>query len=111
MNTPFHNLCLENNQISHLRIFCCAVHVPIAPTQRTKMGPQRRLGIYVGFDSPSIIRYLEPLTNNVFTTHFTNCHFNESVLPSLRGENSIPEERREISWKTSTMTHLDPRIN
>ena len=48
--------------ISHLRIFGCAVYVPITPTQCTKMGSQRRLGIYVGFDSPSIIRYLEPLT-------------------------------------------------
>ena len=45
--------------ISHLRIFGCAVYVLIAPPQRTKMGPQRRLGIYVGFDSPSIIKYLE----------------------------------------------------
>ena len=44
--------------ISHLRVFGCAVYVPIAPMQRTKMGPQRRLGIYVGFDSPSIIRYV-----------------------------------------------------
>ena len=35
--------------ISHLRIFGCAVYVPIAPPQRTKMGPQRRLGIYVGY--------------------------------------------------------------
>ena len=26
--------------ISHLRIFGCAVYVPIAPTQRTKMGLQ-----------------------------------------------------------------------
>ena len=26
--------------ISHLRIFGCAVYVPITPTQRTKMGPQ-----------------------------------------------------------------------
>ena len=43
--------------ISHLQIFGCAVYVPIAPTQHTKMGPQRRLGVYVGFDSPSIIRY------------------------------------------------------
>ena len=34
---------------SHLWIFGCAVYVPIAPTQRTKMGPQWRLGIYVGF--------------------------------------------------------------
>ena len=84
MNTPLHNLCLENNQnISHLRIFGCAVYVPIAPTQRTKMGPQRRLGVYVGFDSPSIIRYLEPLTGDVFIAHFADCHFNESVFPSL----------------------------
>ena len=33
--------------ISHIRIFGCAIYVPIAPTHRTKMGPQRRLGIYV----------------------------------------------------------------
>ena len=31
--------------ISHLRIFDCAVYVPIVPPQQTKMGPQRRLGI------------------------------------------------------------------
>ena len=60
---------------------------PIAPTQRTKMGHQQRLGIYVGFDSPSIIRYLEPLTGNVFTTRFADFHFNESVFPPLGGEN------------------------
>ena len=53
--------------ISHMRIFCCAVYVPIAPPQCTKMGLQKRLGIYVGFDSPSIIRYIEPLTSDVFT--------------------------------------------
>ena len=35
--------------IYHLQIFGCAVYVPIAPTQRTKMRSQRRLGIYVGF--------------------------------------------------------------
>ena len=34
--------------ISHLRVFGCSVHEPIAPPQRTKMGPQRRLEIYVG---------------------------------------------------------------
>ena len=41
--------------ISHLRIFGCVVYVPIAPTHRLKLGPQRRLGIYVGFQSASII--------------------------------------------------------
>nr|GEX32610.1 reverse transcriptase domain-containing protein [Tanacetum cinerariifolium] len=38
----------QEPNISHLRIFGCAVYVPIAPPQRTKMGPQRRLGMYVG---------------------------------------------------------------
>ena len=56
------------------------------------MGPQRRLGVYVGFDSPSIIRYLEPLTDDVFTTRFADYHFNESVFLSLRGEKSILKE-------------------
>jgi len=56
--------------LSHLKVFGCAVYVPISPPQRTKMGPQRRLEIYIGFNSPSIIRYLEPLTGNIFTTRF-----------------------------------------
>ena len=88
-----------------------SVYITIAPTQRTKMGPQQRLRIYVGFDSPSIIRYLEALIGDVFTTRFADFHFNESVFSSLRGENSIPDKPREISWKTSTMTHLDPHTN
>ena len=46
--------------ISHLRIFRCVVYVPIAPPQRTKMGPQRRLGIYVGYDSHQLLNILNP---------------------------------------------------
>ena len=38
--------------ISRLRIFGCVVYVPIAPPKCTKMGPQRRLGIYIGYESP-----------------------------------------------------------
>ena len=77
--------------ISHLRIFSCAVYVPIATTQRTKMGPQHRIMIYVGLDSPSIIKYLEPMTGDVFRARFTDYHFNETVFPQLRGEKSIPK--------------------
>ncbi|KAL4025503.1 hypothetical protein IC575_013904 [Cucumis melo] len=68
----------QEPNISHLRIFCCAVYVSIFPPQRTKMEPQIRLGIYVGFESPSIIRYLKPLTGDVFTARFADCHFNET---------------------------------
>uniref|UniRef100_A0A2N9GX57 Reverse transcriptase Ty1/copia-type domain-containing protein n=2 Tax=Fagus sylvatica TaxID=28930 RepID=A0A2N9GX57_FAGSY len=75
------------------------------------MGPQRRLGIYVGFDSPSIIRYLEPLTGDIFKARFDDCHFNETIFPPLGGEKSLPEARREITWNVSTLSHLDPRTN
>ena len=51
--------------ISHLCIFCCVVYVPITLPQRSKLVPQRRLGIYVGFNFPSIIHYLEPITCDV----------------------------------------------
>ena len=71
--------------ISHLRVFGCVVHVPIVP-------PQRRLGIYVGFDSPFIIRYLEPLTGDVFRARFVDFHFNETIFLPLGGEKSILEE-------------------
>ena len=94
--------------ISHLRTFGCAVYVPIAPTNRTKMGPQRRLGLYVGLDSPSIIRYLEPLTGDLFTARFADCHFDEGNFPSLGKGKTSPEEKREFSWKVPGLTHLDP---
>ncbi|KAM2757165.1 hypothetical protein PS2_018946 [Malus domestica] len=68
----------------------------------------RRLGIYVGFDSPSIIRYLEPLTGDMFTTRFTDCHFDEIVFPSLGGEKTVPEERQELTWVVLTLSHFDP---
>lgn len=34
------------------------------------MGPHCRLEIYVGFDFPSNIRYLESLTGDIFEAHF-----------------------------------------
>ena len=51
--------------ISHLRVFGCTVYVPLAPTHRTKLGPQRCFDIYVGFQSSSIINYIEPLIGEV----------------------------------------------
>ncbi|KAM2860900.1 hypothetical protein COP2_026148 [Malus domestica] len=73
------------------------------------MGPQRRLGIYVGFDSPSIIKYLEPLTCDMFTAHFADYHFEKTVFLSLEGENTVPEERKELTWVVPTLSHFDTR--
>ena len=80
------------HNISHLQIFGCTVYVPIAPTDRPKLGPQRRLGIYVGFQSASIINYIEPLTGEVFTARFVDCHFDENLFSPLGGYKPIPEE-------------------
>ena len=90
-------------------MFGCTVQVPIAPPQRTKMGPQRRSVIYIGFDSPSIIKYHEPLTGDVFKARFVDYHFDEVNFPSLGGDKLPKEERREIIWNASSMSHLDPR--
>ncbi|KAG7584130.1 Reverse transcriptase RNA-dependent DNA polymerase [Arabidopsis suecica] len=70
------------------------------------MGPQRRLGIYIGCDSPSIIRYLEPQTGDVFTARFADCHFDEKVFPVLGGENK--QVGKEIKWYVPSLLHLDP---
>ena len=106
--SPFQLVLGYQPNISHLRVFGCAVYVPIAPTHRPKLGPQRRLGIYVGFQSSSIITYVEPLTGEVFTARFADCHFNENVFPPLGGGKPIPEERRKITWNESSLSHFDP---
>ena len=73
------------------------------------MSPQRRLGIYVGFRSTSIIQYLEPLTGNLFTARFADCHFDESVFLPLGGDKPIYNKWCEITWNTPSLLHLDPR--
>ena len=74
------------------------------------MGPQRRMRIYVGYDSPSIIHYLEPLADDLFTARFMDYNFYETVFSSLRGDKNVTalEEHRELSWTTPTMPRLDP---
>ena len=83
INTPHHNWYLAMNQILLIFEFLDVLHVPVAPPQRTKMGPQIRLGIYVGFDSPSVIRYLEPMTGDLFTTRFADYPFDETNFVQL----------------------------
>ena len=38
-------------------------------------------------------------------------HFNETIFLPLGGEESIPEERREIIRNALTLTHLDSHTN
>ncbi|KAL0328037.1 UNVERIFIED_CONTAM: hypothetical protein Scaly_2236300 [Sesamum calycinum] len=73
------------------------------------MSPQRKLGIYVGYESPSIVKYLEPLIGDLFTACFADCHFDESVYPTLEGE--IKQLEHKISGNELSLSHFDPRTN
>ena len=68
------------------------------------MGPQRRLGIYVGYESPSIIKYLEPSTGDLFTARFVDCHFDEKLYPTLEGET----KPLVINWNELSLSQYDP---
>jgi len=75
------------------------------------MKPQRRLRIYIGFDSSSIIRYIESLTGNIFKVRFEECYFDENILTSLGREKSLPEARQKVTWNNSTLSHFDHHTN
>lgn len=51
------------------------------------MGPQRRLGIYNGFESPSLIRkYLELKAGDLFSAPIVDYHFGQAIFQTLRRE-------------------------
>ena len=76
--SPIQLVYNQEPNIFYIRIFGYAIYILIALLQCIKMGPQRRLRIYVRYEFPSIIKYLEPLTGDLFTTQFNYCHFDES---------------------------------
>jgi hypothetical protein len=80
------------SSISHLHKFGCCVYTPISPPQRTVMGPHRKVGIYVGFQSPSIIKYLEPLTGDLFAACFDDSILDEEHFPALGGDFKYQKE-------------------
>ena len=110
-HSPLQLVTGDEPDVLHLQVFGCAIYVLIVPLLHTKMGPQRKMGIYVGYDLPLIVRYLEPLTRDLFTLRFADCHFDETIFMSLGGDKhvNVPVERRELSWYAPTMSHLDPR--
>jgi hypothetical protein len=92
--SPLQLVRVNQPSISHMRKFGCVVYIPISPPQRTSMGPHRKLGIYVGYESPSIIKYLEPLTGDLFTARYADCIFDEDNFPAL-GETSTKKNAKK----------------
>jgi hypothetical protein len=50
------------------------------------MDPHRKMDIYVGYHSPSIIKYLESMTEDLFMAQYADCIFNEDHFSALGGE-------------------------
>jgi len=97
--------------ISHLQKFGCAIYISISPTKRTTMGPHRKLGIYVGYKSPLIIKYLEPTTGDLFTARYANCIFNEDHFPALGGDLPHHKQCQKINWDARDIPNSDPRTS
>jgi hypothetical protein len=99
--TSPHTLALgTTSNISHLRTFGYQVLVPIMGPKQSKHGPRRRKGIYVGFDSNSIIRYLEPTTADVYKARFIDCHFYEDVFSTLdTGKPANNPKDAKLTWQ------------
>jgi len=65
------------------------------------------MGIYVGYESPQIIKYLEPNMGIYLVAMNTDCKFNESDYPTLGGENN--KLVRETKWHRPSLSWQDPR--
>jgi hypothetical protein len=50
------------------------------------MDPHRKMSIYVEYHSPSIIKYLEPMTGDLFITRYADCILNKDHFPALGAE-------------------------
>ena len=61
----------------------------------------------MGYESPSIIKYLEPMTGDLFTARYADSIFNKDNFPALGGE-MYQKECQEISWSAEGLQSLDP---
>ena len=79
----------------------------LRPHSALQLGLPKRLSIYVGKESPTIVRYL------ILDRRSLYCHFDETVFPSLGGDKNkyVQQERQELSWSVPTLSHLDPQLN
>ena len=92
--------------MAHIRIFGYQVWVLVTEPKRYTIGPHRQEGIYVGFDSKSIIRYLGPTTGALFRARFANCRFLEFVFPTLR---AVPKPKyQDLNFIAPKILTMNP---
>ena len=91
---------------SHLRVFGCQVWISVAEPNRKTIGTHRFEAIYLGFDSPNIIRYMDIGNGNILKARFVNCKFVKNVFPKLITDStkkSVP-----LTFKAPETSTLNP---
>jgi hypothetical protein len=64
----------------------------------------------MGYHSLLIIKYLESLTGNLFTTRYTDCIFNEDNFLTLGRDYKYHSECQEINWDNKSIISSNPRM-
>jgi hypothetical protein len=62
------------------------------------------------YHSLSIIKYLEPLTGDLFTTRYNSCIFNDDHFSTSGGDYKYHSECRKINWDDKFIISSDPHI-
>jgi hypothetical protein len=62
----------------------------------------------VGYHSLSIIKYMEPLTRDLFTVWYTDCIFNEDHFTALGGDYKYHSDCQEINCDDRFIISSDP---
>jgi hypothetical protein len=61
----------------------------------------------VGFQSPSILKYLEPLIGDLCMARIANHIFNEDHFSALGGDNKFIDDGQVIIWDDKTILSSD----
>ena len=104
--SPLELLSGQKPDVSHFRVFGCQVWVPTVEPKRTTISHYKIEGVYVGFDSSSVIQYLTPSIGVLHKARFQNCKFDETTFPSVT--TSQPNVRLDF-WAPETLT-LNPDL-
>lgn len=94
IKSPHYNWILIMSQIFSILKFLNVQYMFQLLRHNTQNGSQRRLWIYVGYEFPYIIKYLKPMTWDLFMTRSLDCHFDESFYPALGRENKHLKKNR-----------------
>lgn len=105
--SPLELMSGRTPNISHLRTFGCEVWVPTAELKQKTITLHREKAVYLGYDSPSIIRYMLPGNTTIHKAQFEKCRFIENSFPAAIDLNTqSPLNFRAIETLTS---NPDPR--